>query len=274
MNINFTLLDESNFEKFENVLPPAFENSDNRICLGAYEDSGSILGAVSYQLINYEYIIEWLYVDQEFRRNGVGMGLINEVIRTIISTGDIYPVSAKFEYSDSDSAMHTFFLSCKQMITEYSHDRYHVTSGDIKNSAALHKGVTQDVKTEYFFDRPVDEQKQILSKLSIEGIYSVHDYETFKKECVQELCRCVFVKNNLVDLIIMQKLPSGNLELSYLYGKYPQGLFKLLSLTVSDMERLFPDVTLFFEAVNEESKQLADRIFPKAEKVHIYEASF
>ena len=72
----------------------------------------------------------------------------------------------------------------------------------------------------------------------------------------------------------MTRLPGGNLELSYLYGKYPKGLMELLSDTVEKIEQLFPEAQLTFEAMNEASVSLADHLFPKAKTALIYEAEY
>lgn len=113
----------------------------------------------------------------------------------------------------------------------------------------------------------------ILSMLEREHTYEVADYQQWKRHCVPELCKCIYVKNNLVDLIFIQELPDHNLELAYLYGKYPQGLFELLYEIVTEIEALFPEADLTFEAMNDESVKLAEHLFPRARKAHIYEAT-
>ena len=43
---------------------------------------------------------------------------------------------------------------------------------------------------------------------------------------------------------------------------------------VADVEALFPGASLTFDAMSDESMQLAQRLFPKAKTAHIYEAEF
>ena len=274
MEINYHLIDNDNRESFEGVIPEALSFVDTRIAVGAVDEEGNVLGAISYILTDYEYFIDWIFVEPEFRRHRIGSGLLGEVFDIIMSTGDRFPVTARFEFSEDDYAMHTFFLSCQQMTTSFSHDRYYVTADDVRLSEKLHKSAHSDVSTSLFFEMPEVEQKKILTKLAREQTYVVEDYDIWKKACVPELCRCVYVRNNLVDLIFMQKLPYGNLELSYLYGKYPRGLFELLAETVKEMEKIFPHATLTFEAMSDESETLASNLFPRAKKVHIYEAEY
>lgn len=77
-----------------------------------------------------------------------------------------------------------------------------------------------------------------------------------------------------MDLLLVQKRPDGNLELSYLYSKYPKGLVELLTEAAWDTESYYPNAKLVFDAVNEESASMAKKLFPQAERVPIYEAEW
>ncbi len=274
MELNFCLIDEKNRKSFEGVIPKALSLSANRIAIGAADKRGYVLGAVSYVLAEYEYYIDWIYVEPSVRRNKVGKSLISKVIDVVNGTGERYPITARFEYNENDSSMHTFFMSCDQMITTFSHDRYIVTPADVRRSEKLHKPSNNDITVVKFFDRSENEQKNILAMIAREQVYEVDNYDIWKAACAKDLCRCVYVRNNLVDLIIMQVLVDGNLELSFLYGKYPRGLFELLSQTVSDVQIYYRTSTISFDAVSEESQRLAAHLFPRARKVPVYEAEY
>ena len=99
------------------------------------------------------------------------------------------------------------------------------------------------------------------------------DYEAWKKDCVPELCKCLMVQKNLVSLIFVQK-EKNDLSLSWLYGNYPPGLITLLGDALAEANRLYPKAALTFEAINENSEQLAKRLFPNARTTPIYEAWF
>ena len=275
MKLSCVLIEEDNRSDFAGVFPDAIELTDSRVAVAAVDDDDEvILGAISYKVVGYEYLIDWLYVEPQMRRRGIGTYMINQVLRAVVQSGEILPVTAQFEFREDDDLLHTFFLSCQIMTTTYSHERYYVSPEEIKASDALHRSVKAEHKIVQFFDQSENEQRIILNFLSKQQTYTVLDYEKWKEECVPELCQCVFVNNNLVDLIFMRKLSNGNLELAYLYGKYPRGLIELLGSTVSKMEALFPGASLTFDAMSDESLQLAKRLFPKAKTAHIYEAEF
>lgn len=275
MKLGRVLIDEENRDVFDSVFPDIIELTDDRVAVAAVDDEDEVvLGAISYKVVGFEYVIDWLYVEPQVRRQGVGTYMINEVLRAVVQSGEILPVTAQFEFREDDNSLHTFFLSCQIMTTSYSHERYYVSPEQIRASDALHRSVKAEHKVVRFFDQSVNEQKAILNMLSRQQTYTVLNYEKWKAECVPELCQCIFVNSNLVDLIFMRKLSNGNLELAYLYGKYPRGLIELLSSTVSKMEALFPGASLTFEAMSDESMQLAQHLFPKAKTAHVYEAEF
>ena len=274
MMLGCILIDEENRENFNSVFPDAYELTENRVAVAAVDDEKEIVvGAVSYKVVNNECVIDWLYVEPQVRRQGIGTYMIDQVLRAVVQSGDILPVTAQFEFGE-DNAICSFFLSVETMETSYSHERYYLTPEDIRNSDSLHRSIKAEHKEVCFFDLSENEQKIILNLLSREKKYTVYDYDKWKEECVKELCKCIFVNNNLMDLIFMRKLSGGNLELTYLYGKYPRGLIELLESTVSKIEALFPGAELTFDAIGDESQQLAQHLFPKAKTAHIYEAEF
>lgn len=274
MKLSCVLIEEENRADFDSVFPDMIELVPERVAVAAVDEEDRVLASISYRVINFEYVIDWIFVEPDFRRQGIGSYLINQVLSAVMQSGSIMPVTARFEFKEDGEALHTFFLSCQAMNTSYSHERYYVTPDEIKSSDALHRPVKAQHKVVPFFDQSVNEQKAILNMLSRQQAYTVLNYEKWKQECIPELCQCVFVNNNLVDLIFMRKLHDGNLDLSYLYGKYPRGLIELLGSIVRKMEALFPEASLVFDAMSDESMQLAKHLFPKSRTTHIFEAEF
>ncbi len=259
---------------FESVFPFVFKDTDNRISLGAYREDGAILGALSFTLADNQYTIDWLYVIPEARRQGIATGLVTEFQEFMIHTGERYPVNARFPVTDEDVSVHRFFLSLSGADVAYSHERFFVTPENIRKAAPLHRNTADVAQTEKFFENREDWQKKTLRSLERIYGYTVTDYDTWKEDCVPELCLCLSVKSNLLCGIFVQRAAEHMLELSWLYGKYPQGLFQLLEKAAQEAESLYPEDTLTFEAVNEKSENLAKRLFPNARSVSIYEAGW
>ena len=274
MNVDYVLITEDNRDDFEVVIPDAMKMGGNRVAVAAVDEKDRILGAVSYQMINYQVEIDWIFVEPEVRRKGIGSGLITEVLKALMHTGELLPVVAYFEYDEEDDELHSFFLSCENLMTSYSHDRFYVKQKEIQESNMLHGGAGAAKRFDNFFDLEEKRQKSILNMLRMDQFYSVSDYEAWKKSCVPKLCRCSFDNNELSNLIFMKKRTDGNIELSFLYAKNPKGLLELLCEITDDLEKAFPMSDLVFDAINPESERIAKHLFPDAKIVHIYEADF
>ncbi|MBP3274162.1 MAG: GNAT family N-acetyltransferase, partial [Butyrivibrio sp.] len=187
MEINYLQVNKNNLDLFMPVLPDGLVLADNRVTIGAFDEDEGCLGAVSFSLVGFEYVIDWIYVDEQFRLRGIGRSLINTVIDIVMKTGDRYPITARFEYDDENS-LYIFFLSLPDILTDFSHKRYYITSNDIRNITSLRKPSGQSTSTEPFFARSVNEQKRILAKLEYEETYTVADYDKWKETCEQDLC--------------------------------------------------------------------------------------
>lgn len=272
--MEFFLIKQEFRKNFLNVLPNIIEITENRVAVAAIDEEGNILGCISYILSDMEYIIDWLYVEATVRRKGVGTSLIKEVINAVTYTGLVYPIVARFEYSSDNTELYSFFSSIEMMSTEYSHDRYYLNAQNLKDATAIHSKSDASKGLVMFFDLPEVVQRKIIDELAANGSYYVADYKKWKNQCEQPLCRCIYSNNSLIDLIIIQRLSDGNLELSYLYSKNPKGLLKLLAATVSSLENDYPDTELSFDVVNEGSGILAEHLFLEARVVPIYEALY
>ena len=274
MKYNYIQISEDNRDAFADVLPEKLKLKGKRVAVGAVDDEGTVLGAMSYILMEYEYIVDWIYVEPEMRRNHIGTGFIDLIIKMMRETGDAFPLTIRYEFADDDRLLHHFFISLSYMDSDYSHERYYITADEIKNASLPKRNADHEMKITNFFDETYDEQLKLLATIAAGGEYFVDEYSEWKEQCVSELCRVLYVGEEAVDLIFVQRLSDGNLELSYLYGKDPVGLLELISMSITDMIKLYPNASLVFDAINEESLKIAEYLFPDSKSVHIYEAGF
>ena len=137
MNYSCVLIENDNKADFDSVFPNTLDIIDTRVAVACVNEDDFILGAVSYQVVGSEYVIDWLYVEPDARRQGVGTYLLDQVLKAVANSGEILPVTAQFEFREDDDELHTFFLSCQIMNTTYSHDRYYVSPDEVKASDAL-----------------------------------------------------------------------------------------------------------------------------------------
>lgn len=272
MKTNFVLITAENQSSFNNVLPMEYVGDGDRISIGCYDSQGYVLGAVSFVLLNDQIDVDWLFVDPQVRRQGVATKLMDRVIAFSSDTMEFYPMSAKYCMYEDNMPIHEFFVTYSKMDVTYSHERFLVKARDIALSPALHKRIKNKLTPKLFFNEPPAMQKKILALMEKNGKFQVEDFESWKKLCVKQLCRCDYIGNMLMDLIFIQRKPDGNFELSFLYSRYPEGLMSMISNVARDIELQYGGVDLSFDAVSIESENLARKIFPNAETKQVFEA--
>lgn len=271
--MNYLWIDEENRSSFKSVLPREYTEGKENICIGAVDDEGFVCGALCYRCASYQYDVLWIYVSEEKRLQGTGTGLMDRLFQIVGTSGEICPISARFEPA-KEKSLYAFFLSYTKMETTYSHSRYYIVPRDLRSVNIPGMGEKDTLPQTDFFSLSTVAQHKILTKLEEECGYVVPDYDDWKKSTVPELCRCIFLEGELKNLLLVQKRADGNLELSYLYSKHPRGLVELLSDAAWDTEGIYPDAKLVFDAVTRESAAMAKKLFPHAHIVPIYEAEW
>lgn len=269
--MNYLLLDEKTGADFKSVLPLSLLMGKDNVCIAACDDEDYICGAMCYRYADFQYDVLWLYVAETKRRQGIGTALLDRLFQIIALSGRVYPISARFE-AGGDGTLYPFFLSCSRMDLSWSHNRYFVEPREIRGASRLHALKKQTMEQKLFLELSFLAQQKILYTLLREENFVPGEYESWKEALVPELSRCILKDGVLMDLIFVQKRPDGNLELSYLYSKYTPGLAELLDTVSCDAEELYPKAKLIFDAVSPESANMANRIFPRAKSVAIYEA--
>jgi len=271
LTMKYVWIDEESREAFQSVLPKEITKGTDHVCIGACDDDDCICGALCYRYAHYQYDVLWIFVAEERRRQGVGTYLMDLLFRVAMMSGEVYPVSARFEATESPT-LHAFFLSYQRMDLSCSHYRYYIEPREIRGARVPRGNAEGGLLQEEFLKLPEVSRRKILQFLQDEENYVPEEYEIWEETLVPELSRCVMKEDSLLALLFVQNRPDGNLELSYLYSKYPPGLAELLGTAASDMEEYYPQAKLVFDAVSDESARLATRIFPNAKTVPVYEA--
>ena len=271
---NYILIKEDNFDDFKGILAPGLTLSPERIILGCYDDEGLVLGGMSFILSAVEYEMDWLYVIPERRRAGVAKGLMDQLFDFIRRTGEVYPLRAQFEVTDEDRSLYDFFLTIDGMDTVFSHHRYYVDHHDISKSEELKKDPLVQFDERFFLKLSRQDQEMILEKTEGDGIYVVEDPENWKKCCVPELCRVMYLEGEVKGAVFVLWRKDGNLEFSYLFSSNPVCTKKLVSVTARDIKRYYSGCSLVFDAVVPQTEKMAGKSFPGADTVNIYQTEW
>ncbi len=272
MDKYFVLLNKENIEEFKSVIPSDFPSENNRITIGCVSGEGAVLGAISMELLNYQYDIDWLYVEKSARLDKVATALLHEVFRAVNESLERYPVTARIIYDEEDSSVYDFFLSIEEMEVSFSHNMYIADPDDIATSDVLNDTIKKKIDLYDFFEVPINDQKKFLNMLKSTGQFQIPDYDLWKANCLPELCKCVLLKNKIAGAIFIQKRGEEDLCLSFLYSKNPTALLQMLTTTARDIQNNYPGACLYFETMDRDADSLAKKIFPEAEIVSVYEA--
>ena len=268
----YIFIDESNQLDFDTLLPRGFATEENRVCIGIADESDMLLGTISYSLIRFEYVIDWIYVEPTAREHGVGTCLLDKVIETVIATGDLFPITARFPYTESTYSVFCLFQSNENMMLSYSHERFLISAEEIRKAESLH--VRLSIQSTLFFDLPEEQQKAILFEMEYKHGYVIDSYERWKRSMIPAFCRCIFADGELVDLVLIKRLLNGDLEVSFAYSKKGIGLMAIFATVTAEAEEKYPGASLTFDSMNEKGEQLAKKLFPDATSIPIYEAVY
>ena len=150
----------------------------------------------------------------------------------------------------------------------YLYERFYVLPENLEYLAGLK--VKVKAISEQFFQQPGYRQHQMLELIS--GQYEVNNFELWEKSCAKELCRVVYRGNQVDALILFSHRTDGDLDLTFLYGKSPKSLIKLLLDTVAEKNLRYPGAKIIFDATTLSAERLARKLFPEAKTVPLYEA--
>lgn len=270
--MNYICIGKDNMDDFKSVLYPGFEPGEKRITIGAYDDDGTIQGAVSFLLMEDQYDCDWLYVHPECRGKGVGSGLYDQIRDFIQGTGMIYPLSASFEVSEEDRDLYGFFLSEDDVIVEYSHKRFYVKPEQIAAADILKKELLTGYQVELFSELNTEQKKEVLAELKEQHCYLIQDAAGWVKERIPELDMVLYDRDSIVGLIFFGKREDNYLELSYLYSTSPMGVLQMLARSAKIVDETYPGYGIVYDAVNVETEAISRKIFPDNTGVCIYEA--
>lgn len=274
MKTQFVFIEEEDREAFSGVLPEELKLTGNRVAVGAVDEEGTVLGAASYVLVDDQYNLDWIYVEPDIRRQGVGIALLDYILFLTERAGEGLPVQALYEWTPEDTELHSFFLSEEKMITEYSHDRYVLTEEDMTGIGEKLADRDPEIKSVPFSTLPAKIREELLAMLSANGEFVIGNKKEWNASLIPELSRVVIKKEVPVAVLFVRRMPGDSMELSYLYSRSPKCLNALLWDVVKEVTGHFPSGGISFDVMEEAAARLAERFFPNAKKRAVYLAEY
>ena len=273
--MNYIRIGEENYKDFREVLYPGYVPGENRVTIGAYEDDGTIQGAISVILADDQYDCDWLYVHPDCRRKGIGTGLFDQVMRFIRLTGMVYPLSAAFEVSGEDRELYGFFRAREDMLVDYSHMRYYIQPEQIDAAEALKQIPRTGFRRADYSELDQKEKKKVLKSIGEDHIYLIPDIGKWEERLVPGLNTVLFHEDgNVAGYIFFQKREDKYLELSYIFCDNSMGAMQLLTEAAGKVRKDHPGYGVVYDAVSDDAEELSGKVFPEAAGISVYEANW
>lgn len=268
--MNLIRITEENYKDFEYVLP-LNPIDDNRTTIGAYDDDGTVCGAVSMVQSEDLCSIDWLFVIPKMRRQGVATELVASAVELVEHMGG-FIIQSAFETEDGDDELYDFFLSdaVHNMLFDisYIYERFYISPEEIAAFRIPDKRQKQSITS--VFDMPKYKQYQVLELIS--EYYELNNLRDWEADANRELCRAVYGKDGIDALIFFVERNDDNLQLAFLYGDNSKCLINLIYDTIEVVKKQYPEARIIFDAVTPESETLARKLFPNAKTSSVYEA--
>ncbi len=272
MEPGIVLVTRENIEYFRPIMPNGAEIGGESACIGAVTDDGEPIGVLIWTELDTGYRVDWIYVRENYRRKQIGKVLFRKLISIISRTGEVMPISARFEQRD-DSALMEFFVSLKDVDVHFLNDRFYVTKDEIKNSSISGRKGSIKEEPERFLNKRGEVSNDDLATLLDAGLY-VYDKKTFFKGLVNSLSYCYREKDKLKAAVLITDNGDDELALTFLYGSNTPKIMNLLTTVADKIVAEYPKAHLTYETVSDKTRELSQYLFPDARHTQIYEAYF
>lgn len=221
-HIRITKVEENNAYLFYDFLPEELElRIPNRFCLGAAYDSFAV-GVVVFLVDEVMTTVEWLYVDEKYRRKGVAGQLI-ENIKVLMNGSSIMGLSAVFPMENIE--LNSFFEGVGFGV--FPGDiSYTVSMKAISDSSKASKILSRSTKDEIVAveEMTTEEKRQLLTFLKTE----IASDNLFYK-CDIQYSFVAYKNGKITGCLICSGDWNNNINIDLLYNK-SETVFAALSL--------------------------------------------
>ena len=268
----FFIKDEAILNIYSHMLPEDYAQRGNWQLLAA-EAGSRALGILAFENQGDRLSLCWLYVEPEYRWQGVGGKLIDSLLLFMNDCSMDMPLEAEFESLERDDlsleaagSLYGFFDDSPYFDCDIKSRIYTISPEDRRGSETYikyaHKGEKPLEGVLDFFELPTGRQQTTLATLADAG-YVIHDIESWKESCIKSLCRCTFDQDKICNsAVFFTKMNKDCIMLSFLYLKEPAKSIALLAECFYLLDRLYPEAEVRIETVNSQAEELLKFFFP------------
>ena len=258
-------------EKFAHLFPPRLltELPGDALLAGCVSDDGkNAAGILMAHVEENEVVVDWLYVDEPFRRKGGGRAMLQLLVQAAEASGEPDGVSVFF--TQDDAGMGDFLKACGFMVLLREGGKgFSTTLGAFPRLLAsgqpqaeiLPVGDAPDAAREHFAGLLND---SVLPDIAVPTPFAFGDYRP-------ESCVCM-EKGIIRGLVLLQGDASG-LSIPWIFNDSadPSAFVAAVNESMRRLKAAFPpDTPLTFASVDGVIEELIELHIPVAQRSEIY----
>ena len=147
---------------------------DQEICIGAIEDDEAA-GVACYNTISDALMLDYIYVDPEFRRRGIATALLEDFLKEI---KELEPIAVHMNFPEKEESLYRFILDRKFMIFRDG-TSYRTPVKNVLGSKSFQKLIAKPAKNKVV-------RLNELTRLEIDLIRDAMDKEGFEANLLDD----------------------------------------------------------------------------------------
>lgn len=266
MENNLFLIDKSNIEAFEDLIPIDFYANKEMFYIGAIDDAGYPTGVLAFR--GYKGLIEicFLNVYEEFESDGIENALLEHVLKLGRSENKFYQMFCNYIDNHTYRFLSKAFRESDDFSVIKTDAIYYITPENRKNSPKYQKLKEYKGKTVPFLelDRRAKNYLYVYLRDNDINLFTAAD-EMFIEP---NLSICALDSNNKITTCIMFKVKDDyvnkEIELAFMVirsKQYSKDMAAVMGEAMRNLEKYYPDAIITINTVNIDSTSMVEKLF-------------
>lgn len=238
---------------------------EDTLLVGCVEDSAPPVAAGILMAHAEEsmVVVDWLYVDEAFRRRGGGRAMLELLLQNARASGILKGVSVFF--ADDDENMPAFLAACGFGVSQRGGSAgFAIRLGDFPYIPAFGPTKGSIVPLEEIPEAERVRFAALLDSAAIPGIAvpTPFSFRAYRPES------CVCLEDGIIRAICLLRGDENGLSIDWIYSNTaPPAIIRTINESVSRLKGAFPaDTTLAFASVNKDLENVIKRYLPAAQR--------
>ena len=275
--MELTIINDENSVAFADYLPAGLLDEihgEDSIAIGAVDDNGCAAGIVAASVIESWVNINWIYVNENFREQGLARRLIENLSSASFENPNIFGVTTAFE-ADRLPIVYNLFKRLNFSMRQEKSSIYTTTIGEIRSNhfwkEKAASGANLPIGEVPKFTLSTFEKKLELLDIAL-PVDNPITWEAFEKSC-----SIGYIRDRDLKGVLLLSHDAEGLEISFVYADPGEKSALGLMLRASGFlagEKYAQDTRVIFSAVNEITAEIFKKLFPDSKDTLLNRAVF